>query len=78
MSTRYLHKLAQSAAWFVSGRYRSGGALAYVGSKEGIPEILLPGRFLMKQPADVRESLARLTSDDHLRTAPWAVRALIG
>lgn len=50
----------------------------YVTRGQPIPDALLPGRLLARQPPEVRTALCTLTSADAANVAPWAVRALVG
>lgn len=63
--------------WFLSGSERSGGAREYVLAGRDIPERLLPGRLIMRESAEVRAALSRLTSADAADVAPWHVRVVV-
>lgn len=59
------------------GRYRSGGAIAYVRAGSRIPDELLPGRYVGNLPPHERETLARLSSGD-AQPAPWFLQTIVG
>lgn len=46
----------------------------YIRRGEPIPDALLPGRLLMRQPAKVRAALQGLTSATAADVAPWVIR----
>lgn len=58
----------------VGSRYRA--IQDYIVQGRPIPDDLLPGRLLARQPAEIRTALRALTSADAANVAPWAVRDL--
>lgn len=60
----------------VGSRYRL--IRDYVDLGRAVPDDLLPGRVVARQPPEVRTALRTLTSADAANVAPWAVRALVG
>lgn len=69
-----LHELAASA-WLASNLTTRRTAMDYVRREQPIPDHLLPGRFISRQPPAAREHLQALTSTDAARVAPWVVQA---
>ena len=60
----------------VGSRYRA--IRDYIARGRPIPDGLLPGRLLVRQPSEVRAALRALASTDAANVAPWVVRARVG
>lgn len=69
--------MVESALWPLPGCYRSGGALAYVQAGKEIPELLLPGRLIMRQPEKTRAALRELTSREASNVADWFIKRVL-
>lgn len=67
---------AVTASVAVGSRYQT--IQAYIAQGRPIPDDLLPGRLLARQPSEVRAALRALTSAAAANVAPWAVRDLVG
>lgn len=67
---------AVAASVAVGSRYRT--IQEYIAQGRPIPDDLLPGRLLARQPSEVRTALRALTSTAAANVAPWAVRDLVG
>jgi hypothetical protein len=67
-------------AWsMLPGCFRSGGAIEYVKSGKEIPELLLPGRALMKMKESQPEAqYYKFISTDWQNVAPWFIKIMCG
>lgn len=70
-------EMVESALWPLPGCFRSGGALAYVQAGKEIPELLLPGRLIMKQPERTRAALRGLTSRTASNVPDWVIKQIV-
>lgn len=70
-ATAFQHVVDAAVAATAVGPYRP--VRDYTRRGEPIPDVLLPGRLLMRQPAEVRAALRALTSTVTANVAPWAV-----
>lgn len=60
---------------YIPGCYPSEGAMHYVKRGKEIPDMLLPGRLLMRMDSKTRDTYANA---DWTNAAPWWIKIMCG